>query len=125
VGIGRLRTAVIDCADPAALARFWAEVLGTEIAYADDEWVSLRAAGDGHPRVAFQKVPEGKAGKNRVHLDVWVPDIAAATVSAEALGATRVGEFVPAEVSSEPFQVMADPEGNEFCFVHLPGSTGP
>ena len=48
-----------------------------------------------------------------------------ATVAAEALGATRVGEFVPVEVSPEPFQVMADPEGNEFCFVHIPGSTGP
>jgi predicted enzyme related to lactoylglutathione lyase len=125
VGIGRLRTAVIDCADPSALAGFWSEVLGTEIAYADDEWVSLVAAGDGHPRVAFQKVPEARTGKNRVHLDVWVPDIAAAAVAAEALGATRVGDFVPVEVSHEPFQVMADPEGNEFCFVHLPGSTGP
>jgi predicted enzyme related to lactoylglutathione lyase len=125
MGIGRLRTAVIDCADPAALARFWAEVLGTEIAYGDAEWVSLVAAGEGHPRVAFQKVPEGKAGKNRVHLDVWVPDIEAATVAAESLGATRVGGFVPVEESAEPFQVMADPEGNEFCFVHLPGSTGP
>ncbi len=125
MGIGRLRTAVIDCADPVALAGFWAEVLGTGIAYADDEWVSLVAAGDGHPRVAFQKVPEGKTGKNRVHLDVWVPDIAAATVAAEAIGATRVGDLVPVAVSPEPFQVMADPEGNEFCFVHVPGSTGP
>jgi predicted enzyme related to lactoylglutathione lyase len=116
---------VIDCADPSRLARFWAEVLGTEIAHAGDGWVSLVTAGPGHPRVAFQKVPEAKAGKNRVHLDVWVPDIEAATVAAEVLGATRIGALVPVEDSPEPFQVMADPEGNEFCFVHLPGSTGP
>lgn len=115
MGIGRLRTAVIDCADPAALARFWAEVLGAEIAFAGAEWVSLTAAGAGQPRVAFQKVPEAKTGKNRMHLDVWVPDIETATVAAEALGATRVGGFVPVEESPEPFQVMADPEGNEFC----------
>ena len=125
MGIGRLRTVVVDCLDPAPLAGFWAEVLGAEVAYADEEWVSLTAAGSGHPRVAFQKVPEPKVGKTRIHLDVWVPDIEAATVAAEALGATRVGGLVPVEGSPEPFQVMTDPAGNEFCFVHIPGSTGP
>jgi hypothetical protein len=125
VGIGRLRTVVVDCLDPVPLAEFWAAVLGTEVAYAEDGWVSLRSAGAGHPRVAFQQVPESKVAKNRLHLDVWVPDIEAAAVAAEALGATRLGGPVPVEESPEPFQVMADPAGNEFCFVHLPGSTGP
>lgn len=125
MGIGQLRTVVVDCLDPAPLAAFWADVLGAEIAFAADEWVALTPAGSGHPRVAFQKVPEPKVGKTRIHLDVWVEDIETATVAAEALGATRVGELVAVEVSPEPFQVMVDPEGNEFCFVHLPGSTGP
>ena len=123
MAIGALRTVVVDCVDPEPLARFWADLLGTEIAFSDDGWVSLRAAGPGHPRVAFQKVPEAKDGKNRLHLDVWVPDVEAATVEAEHLGARRVGRFVTE--SPEPFQVLADPAGNEFCLVHSPGSEGP
>ncbi len=123
VGIGQLRTVVVDCLHPAPLAEFWSAVLGVAVAYRSDEWVSLAAAAAGQPRIAFQQVPESKVGKNRLHLDVWVPDIEDATVAAEALGATRVGRLV--HESSEPFQVMTDPVGNEFCFVHLPDSTGP
>jgi hypothetical protein len=123
MAIGVLRTVVVDCLDPERLARFWAELLGTEVAFADDEWISLRAAGPGHPRVAFQKVPEAKVGKNRLHLDVWVEDVEAATVEAERIGARCLGRFV--RESPEPFQVLTDPAGNEFCLVHAPGSTGP
>lgn len=125
MAIGQLRTVVVDCLDPAPLAEFWRAVLGVEIAFTDDDWISLCSAGPDHPRIAFQRVPEAKVGKNRLHLDVWVPDIEAATVAAEALGATRVGGLVGVDECPEPFQVMADPAGNEFCFVHLPGSTGP
>jgi catechol 2,3-dioxygenase-like lactoylglutathione lyase family enzyme len=123
MAIGQLRTVVVDCLDPAPLATFWSAVLGVEIAHRHDEWVSLRAAGPGHPRVAFQRVPEAKQVKNRLHLDVWVDDIPAATTAVEAIGATRIGELVLD--SGEPYQVLADPAGNEFCLVHLPGSTGP
>jgi len=114
---------VVDCLDPEPLAAFWGELLGVGVNHRSDEWVSLHATAPGHPRVAFQRVPETKVGKNRVHLDVWVPDVEAATVEAEALGARRLGPFV--HESPEPFQVLADPAGNEFCLVHLPGSTGP
>jgi len=123
MAVGQLRTVVVDCIDPAPLAAFWSQLLGVEIAHSDPEWISLRSAAGGHPRVAFQRVPEAKITKNRVHLDVWVPDIPAATVAAEALGATRVGALVTD--SPEPFQVMHDPAGNEFCLVHVPGTTGP
>jgi hypothetical protein len=68
-------------------------------------------------------VPDTKATKNRLHLDVWVDDIPTATLAAEALGATRVGPLVTD--SSEPFQILLDPAGNEFCLVHVPGSVGP
>jgi len=114
---------VVDCLDPEPLAEFWSELLGVAVNHRSDGWVSLHAAAPGHPRVAFQRVPETKVGKNRVHLDVWVPDVEAATVEAEALGARRLGPF--ASESPEPFQVLADPAGNEFCLVHLPGSEGP
>src|SRR3954469_10490687 len=116
MAVGQLRTVVVDCLDPEPLARFWAALLDREIAYADDGWISLTATGTGHPRVAFQKVPETKDGKNRLHLDLWAPDIAAATAAAEALGATRVGPIVTD--ASETFQVLRDPAGNEFCLVH-------
>ena len=123
MAVGMLRTIVVDCLDPVPLAAFRSELLGVEIHHTEDDWISLRSAGDGHPRIAFQRVPEGKIAKNRLHLDVWVPDIEAATEAAVALGAIRLGVLVGE--SPEPFQVMADPAGNEFCLVHLEGSVGP
>jgi hypothetical protein len=121
--VGALRTIVIDCNEPAPLARFWSELLGVGIHHTADDWISLRPGASGHPRVAFQRVSETKATKNRLHLDVWVDDIPTATLAAEALGATRVGPLVTD--SSEPFQILLDPAGNEFCLVHVPGSVGP
>jgi predicted enzyme related to lactoylglutathione lyase len=68
----------------------------------------LRAAG-------LQPVPEAKVVKNRLHLDIEVDEIEAAVAEALRLGAARIGEVVTDELGS--FQVMHDPEGNEFCFV--------
>ena len=134
-----------DCADPAALSAFWAEVLGYRLADPPpgfDTWdAALDALGvpperrndasaivdpDGAgPRVFFQRVPEGKAAKNRVHLDVRTApglegDDRMAAFEAEcerlvALGATRLERHEPAPPMSGGFIVMADPEGNEFC----------
>ncbi|MEO6468288.1 MAG: VOC family protein [Acidimicrobiia bacterium] len=123
MALGQLRTVVIDCWDPEPLAAFWSAVLGVDVHHRSDDWISLRAVAPGHPRVAFQRVPESKVTKNRLHLDVWVEDIEIATVAAEAVGATRVGELV--QDPAEPFQVLLDPAGNEFCLVHITGSTGP
>ncbi|MEZ0447678.1 VOC family protein [Cellulomonas sp. ICMP 17802] len=111
--IGRIDEVVFDCANPPALARFWADVLGGEPAGRDDDWHYVDPPG--WTRVAFQRVPEGKAVKNRVHLDVEVADIALATAQAEALGATRLGD-VHADTAGS-FQVLLDPEGNEWCVV--------
>lgn len=121
--VGQLRTVVVDCLDPEPLAAFWSRLLGVEIHHAEDDWISLHPVGPSHPRIAFQRVPESKIGKNRLHLDVWVPDLEAATTAAVALGATPLGRLV--QESPEPFQVMHDPAGNEFCLVHAPGTTGP
>ena len=130
MAVGQLRTVVVDCLDPEPLATFWSALLGVDVHHRGADWISLRAAEPGHPRVAFQRVPEAKSNNkvergsfSRDRFDVWVADIATATVEAEALGARRVGPLVTA--SGEPFQVLADPAGNEFCLVHLPGSTGP
>jgi hypothetical protein len=134
-----------DCADPAGLAAFWAEVLGYEVqappqgfdswdaaleafGVPRDQWNSKSAIlpvdGDG-PRVFFQQVPEGKTVKNRVHLDVRVAEsldgderMAAFEREAdrlEALGATRAYRVEPAPPMELGFITMRDPEGNEFC----------
>jgi predicted enzyme related to lactoylglutathione lyase len=110
----RLFEIVTDCADPVALARFWADVFLTTPVLRSDEWTHVECEGT-RTRLAFQRVPEPKTTKNRVHLDVEVDDIPAERSRLVALGATALGDVVDDE--DGPFQVMADPEGNEFCLV--------
>ena len=110
----RLGQIVVDCGDPSRLARFWAELLGGEPVNRAHGWAHVEPPGG--VRMSFQPVPERKDVKNRLHLDFEVDDIEAAVVKAVSLGATREGVVVTDEQGS--FQVMRDPEGNEFCFVH-------
>jgi hypothetical protein len=133
-----------DVADPAAVARFWAEALGYQLQpppppfgtweEALDAWgvppeerndrsAVVDPAGHG-PRLFFQRVPEGKVVKNRVHLDVrvgtgLVGEERLAALEAECarlipLGAARV-RLLPADGFDESCLVMQDVEGNEFC----------
>ena len=109
-----------DCSDPERVAAFWAEVLGYEVQHGV---VAADPAGVG-PRLYFQRVPEGKVVKNRVHLDVRVGTglvgeqrlaaLEAEAVRLEALGATR-GTLLLADDVNESCQIMHDVEGNEFC----------
>jgi len=109
----RLSQLVVDAADPAALVRFWAALLGGEPVDRARGWSHLDAPG--FPRLAFQPVPEAKAGKNRLHLDVEVGSVVDATRIAVGLGASAVGDVTTDDQGS--FQVLRDPEGNEFCLV--------
>lgn len=134
---------VIDCANPDRLATFWAEALGYKkqdppagyatwpdflaaIGVPEDQWDSASAIidPDGHgPRVFFQRVPEPKTVKNRVHLDVNVGGghgtsleerrqrVDAAAQRLVGLGATRLRAV---EQRGEYWVTMQDPEGNEF-----------
>ncbi|MEZ3177893.1 VOC family protein [Streptomyces pimonensis] len=131
-----------DCAEPERLARFWCEVLGYVVppppegfATWDDYHHSLPSehevawfacvdpSGVG-PRLLFQRVPEGKVVKNRVHLDVragtgLVGEERLATLEAEcarlaALGAVHERTLY-ADEDNESCIVMRDIEGNEFC----------
>jgi catechol 2,3-dioxygenase-like lactoylglutathione lyase family enzyme len=134
-----------DCADPAGLAAFWAEALGYRLQDPPEGFVSweqaLEAMGvpperrndasavvdpeGGGPRLFFQRVPERKQAKNRVHLDVRAAPglrgdarMAALEAEAERLiahGATRLRRYEPAPPLGAGHIVMADPEGNEFC----------
>lgn len=112
--IGSLHEIVVDSANPIALARFWQALIGGEVIEEADDWVVLDGDDDGF-YIGFQKVPERKSGKNRVHLDVDVDDLDRAIDEAEQLGARKIGGLV--DTDDGPFQVMADPEGNEFCFI--------
>lgn len=141
-----------DCADPRALSRFWAAAMGyvvpapsgRDVAEGEDVfaaweqflaetgvpremWDNWSAAEDPAgvgPRLYFQKVPEEKVSKNRVHLDVRAAPgmrgeerMAALEDEAErlvALGATRLRRFEPEPPMSLGFITMQDPEGNEF-----------
>lgn len=114
--LGRLGEVVIDCHDPAALAEFWQQMLGGYVVRQSHEWVALEPPTG--ITIGFQLVPEVKEVKNRVHLDVDVPVLEDAVEAAVALGATRVGDVVYDELGG--FQVMLDPEGNEFCFINGP-----
>ena len=80
-----------------------------------DDWATVRDPRPGGLLVGFQRVPEVKTVKNRVHIDVWSDDIPADTVRLVAAGAVASGGIVEDEVGA--FQVLLDPEGNEFCLV--------
>ena len=133
----------VDCADPRALSLFWCEVLGYVLPPPPpgfDSWDAFSQSlppaqqnmasacvdptGAG-PRLFFQRVPEAKSGKNRLHLDVRVApglegDERMAALEAEcerlvAHGATRLQRHEPSPPLSHGFLVMQDTEGNEFC----------
>jgi catechol 2,3-dioxygenase-like lactoylglutathione lyase family enzyme len=104
---------VIDCADPVRLVDWWHELTGWPVGERREPWSDLERP-DG-TYLGFQEVPESKAGKNRLHLDLKVADEEdAATWAQEQLGATFLWRSQSAD---DPFVVLADPEGNEFCFV--------
>jgi predicted enzyme related to lactoylglutathione lyase len=114
--VGDLNAVAIDCADPLALARFWADVLGTGIESPIGDgthYVDLVPA-PGIPILRFQRVPEPKVTKNRVHLDLSVRDLDEACARVEALGGRRVSGQAVTE-NGYVWTVMQDPEGNEFC----------
>lgn len=114
MAIGKLSEVVIDCHDCDLLAEFWSAVLGGTPVRESVEWVAVVMA-DGSTTVSFQQVPEDKAGKNRVHLDVLVRDLEQAAARCVELGANRISGTRGDPLGD--FIVLADPEGNEFCVV--------
>ena len=131
-----------DCVSPRAVGRFWCEALGYEPtappdgssgegdadasrpADVHDGWFAASDPTGAGPRLYFQRVPEGKVVKNRVHLDVRVATgltgerrVAALQAEADrlvALGASRL-RLLEADDENEACLVMQDVEGNEFC----------
>jgi len=105
---------VLDCAGPEVLAEFWAAALGYTRIGAAGQYVLLLPAEPGPPKLLLQQVPESKAVKNRMHLDIETLDIDAEAARLEALGARRLAADAHAEHGTR-WHLRADPEGNEFC----------
>ena len=123
----------VDCADPEALAAFWAEVLDYRVEeprghatwrdYSDAEanepgeaWCKAVDPDGSGAALFFHRVPEAKATKNRLHLDVWVgrgwPAVDAEVERLVSLGARQIRRR---DDDGHCYVVMADLEGNEFC----------
>ena len=116
----------VDCSHPASLARFWAGALGWTVrAYDDEDLAWLESQGlspetdpsvcvdppDANmPTLWFNKVPEEKIGKVRIHLDVNVANVSGFERLIE-MGAT----ILEPHPGGNDWTIMADPEGNEFC----------
>lgn len=114
--IGRLHHVIFDCPDPPALARFYSEMLGAPITYADDDFVVV-SADTRTSGLAFQRSPDQRpanwpdpATPQQIHLDVMVDDQATAHDRVTALGATPLAGD----------HVYADPAGHPFCLIPRP-----
>ncbi|GAB3439856.1 VOC family protein [Phycicoccus ginsengisoli] len=123
---------VLDCLDAQALTPFWSAAMGYRVASELPGFVVLRPD-EGEPRgpvFILQQVPEGRNGKNRMHVDVHPPldlGLPGLVSRLEDLGGRRLGEPVVDLLDTVGvwWQVMADPEGNELCVVAEPGHPGP
>ena len=131
----RIDAIVFDCRDPAPLARFWAAALGWRVAPYDADELDRPAESEmyepedepsimveppedevpGLPVLFFAEVPEPKAGKNRVHVDV----VADVSVDEEVIRLEGLGAALRnwADEEGNVWAVMLDPEGNEFCVM--------
>jgi predicted enzyme related to lactoylglutathione lyase len=103
----------IDCADPATLADFWGKVLGRPVSpgeTAENATVDATDQASG-PALYFQRVPEPKTVKNRLHLDLLTEHYEEENGRLTGLGATPLNEV---KVPGARWTTFADPEGNEF-----------
>ncbi len=107
----------IDCAHAPAVARFWADVLGRQVAEGSTSQHVILLPGDGGtggPRITFNKVPEPKTVKNHVHLDLISDTFDAETERLLSLGARRLRDL---QRDRARWTTFADIEGNEFDLI--------
>ncbi|MFF6805459.1 VOC family protein [Streptomyces sp. NPDC012616] len=104
---------IVDSADPVALGRWWAAALGWVVVDDSPDEYEIRPERDRLPGLLFGRVPEAKTVKNRLHLDFRPDDRDAEVARLVSLGARHVdiGQ------GEQPWVVLADPEGNEFCVL--------
>lgn len=112
----RIAVIAIDAVEPRVVADFWCAVLGWRVVEEDDDVVSIAASDGSSPSIDVVPVPEAKAVKNRLHLDLRADGVTTAEELERllALGAQRVDVGQNPDVS---WVVLSDPEGNEFCLL--------
>lgn len=115
---------VIDTVDPDRLAPFWCGLLAVKVSSTinDGQYVVLSPTDDGLT-VAFQRVLEAKAGKNRLHLDLLVDDLDRSTAEIEGLGGRWTEPGTTRDLEGFRWRCMADPEDNEFDIALMPSET--
>jgi catechol 2,3-dioxygenase-like lactoylglutathione lyase family enzyme len=120
--IGRLHHAVLDCPDPAELARFYSALLGMPVTFSSPGWVVV-AKNDTTSGLAFQRVGDYRspdwpdpARPQQIHFDVMVDDVEDAADAVILLGARRL---------AGGNNVFADPVGHPFCLIPRPGWAPP
>jgi catechol 2,3-dioxygenase-like lactoylglutathione lyase family enzyme len=107
-----------DSPDPVALATFWAAALDRPLDDGSSEFfASIDDRDPARPSWFFIKVPEAKASKNRVHVDLTADDREAEVGRLLSLGATRASDH---DEWGAVWTVLADPQGNEFCVGQRP-----
>ena len=105
---------VVDAADPHALGRWWAEALGWVVVDESKDEIEIRESPDRLPGLLFGRDTNAKSVKNRLHPDFRPADQAAGVARLLDRGARRVDV---GQSGDEPWVVLADPEGNEFCVL--------
>jgi hypothetical protein len=115
-GTGPIAAIVVDCADPATMARFWTLAGGWPVTGTEDDMVSLRSPSGEGPFIELLRSEDPKQVKNRIHLDVAPfpdDDQAADSARLQAAGAklADVGQ------GDEDWIVQSDPDGQEFCIL--------
>jgi len=114
----------VDSQHPDRIVPFWCDLLAVRVATTRDEgrYVVLEPSSrlPGSMMLVFQRVPEPKVGKNRVHVDVIVDDLEEGTKKVEALGGHWTEPGTTLDIDGFSWRVMADPEGNEFCIMTAP-----
>ncbi len=111
---------VVDAEDPRGLAHWWAEALGWVVVMDEPDEVEIRPSPDRLPGILFGTDPTDRSVKNRLHPDFRPDDQEAEVARLLDLGASRVDV---GQTGDEPWVVLADPEGNEFCILS-PRHTG-
>jgi catechol 2,3-dioxygenase-like lactoylglutathione lyase family enzyme len=109
---GFVSTIMIDCNDIDTMVRFWSAALDLEEKVRYPDYVWLGGLSETGPALAFQRVPEPRQDKNRIHLDIGAEDPDEFVAHIIELGGSKVEDH---EVEGFHWSVLADPEGNVFC----------
>jgi len=120
--IGVVTTVMHDTTDLEAAVAFWTALLGLEVIHEAPSYAYLGPLRENGPHLAFQEVAEPHKEKNRLHLDVRVPNRVEFIQRVVALGGGIVGDHQEGDFPT--WTVMTDPEGNQFCIYEAPQQSG-